>query len=142
MKNYVKFGGLVAAILGVLVWLAVSGVGESKTYYKTISELASMGGRAEGQRIRVGGDVQPGSIVRKAGEVHFTLKQDSRTLNVVYNGADPLPDTFRDGSQALADGRLGRDGVFEANKVQAKCASKYQSKPVQNKNALQNRAAM
>ncbi len=142
MRNYVKFGGLVVAILGVLGWLAVSGVSDSKTYYKTISELAAMGGHAQGQRLRVGGDVVPGSIVREGGDVRFTLRQDTRKLNVVYHGTDPLPDTFRDGSQALADGRLGANGVFEATKIQAKCASKYESKPVQNKNALQNRAAL
>lgn len=142
MKPYIKFGGLVAIILGVLGWLAVTGVGDSKTYYKSISELASMGGRAQGQRLRVGGDVVAGSIIRNGSGVSFLLKQDARTLKVVYNGSDPLPDTFKDGSQALADGRLGSDGVFEANKIQAKCASKYEAKPVQNKNALQNRAAL
>ena len=52
-------------------------------------------------------------------------------MNVVYTGTDPLPDTFKDNAQALADGRLGPDGVFEANKIQAKCASKYESKPSQ-----------
>ncbi len=142
MKNYWKFGGLVVAILGVLGWLAASGVGDSKTYYKTIPELAAMGSHAQGQRLRVGGDVVPGSIVREGAEVRFVLHQDTKRLNVVYHGTEPLPDTFRDGSQALADGRLGTNGVFEATKVQAKCASKYESKPVQNKNALQNRAAL
>jgi cytochrome c-type biogenesis protein CcmE len=48
---------------------------------------------------------------------------------VVYDGAEPVPDTFRDGAQALADGKMGPDGVFRASKIQAKCASKYQSKP-------------
>jgi len=43
-------------------------------------------------------------------------------------------------AQALADGKLGADGVFHATKIQAKCASKYEAKPVQNKEALQNRA--
>ena len=38
---------------------------------------------------------------------------------------------FRDNAQALADGRLGPDGIFEANKIQAKCASKYEAKPLQ-----------
>jgi hypothetical protein len=44
---------------------------------------------------------------------------------------DPLPDTFRDGAQALADGEMGRDGVFHASKIQAKCASKYEAKPTE-----------
>jgi len=77
----------------------------------------------------VAGDVAPGSITREGKLVRFVLTQDALKLNVVYSGSDPLPDTFRDGSQALADGRLGSDGVFQANKIQAKCASKYEAKP-------------
>ncbi|MBS1875825.1 MAG: cytochrome c maturation protein CcmE [Acidobacteria bacterium] len=129
MKPWAKFGILIAAIVGILVWLAAGGINETKTYYKTISELQQMGERAKGQKIRVGGDVSPGSIERAGREVSFTLAQDKTTLKVVYSGIDPLPDTFRDGAQALADGKLGPDGVFHANKIQAKCASKYEAKP-------------
>jgi len=142
MRTYAKFTILVVAIVGVLVWLALGGISESKTYYKTISELNAMGNRAKGERLRVGGDVVPGSIVRTGSEVRFTLKQDARRLNVIYRGIDPLPDTFKDGAQALADGRLASDGSFEANRIQAKCASKYQAKPVQNRQALENRAGL
>ena len=129
MKTYAKFGVLVVAVIGILVWLAAGGVNEAKTYYKTISELNQMGDRAAGQRIRVGGDVEQGSIQRLGKDVHFTLTQDNIKLKVVYSGSEPLPDTFRDGSQALADGKLGADGVFRASKIQAKCASKYEAKP-------------
>jgi cytochrome c-type biogenesis protein CcmE len=126
-------------------------VNESKTYYKTISELGQMSDEARTARIRVGGDVEQGSIVRKAQEVHFVLTCVAKNgvceapgataapannnagqkikLNVVYKGTDPLPDTFRDGSQALADGKLLPDGTFHASKIQAKCASKYEGKP-------------
>ncbi len=142
MKTYGKFALLVVAIIGVLVWLAMGGISESKTYYKTISELNNMGGQAQGRRLRVGGDVQDGSIVRQGKEVSFVLHQDALKLKVVYSGMDPLPDTFKGGAQALADGKLGANGVFEASKVQAKCASKYEAKPTQNKNALQNRAGL
>jgi cytochrome c-type biogenesis protein CcmE len=140
MKTYAKFGALVVAIIGVLALLASSGINESKTYYKTISELSKMGPQAASKRVRVGGDVEEGSIMRNGREVSFILHQDSLKLKVVYSGMDPLPDTFKGGAQALADGRLGPDGVFEANKIQAKCASKYEAKPVQNKDALQNRS--
>jgi cytochrome c-type biogenesis protein CcmE len=130
MRAYAKFAILVVAIVGVLIWLAASGISETKTYYKTIAELNAMGGQAQRERLRVGGDVEPGSIVRSASGVTFTLKQDARELKVVYTGIDPLPDTFKDGSQALAEGRLGDDGVFRAGRIQAKCASKYEAKPV------------
>lgn len=129
MKTYAKFGAMVAVIVGTLAWLAVGGINETKSYYKQISELKQMGSQALDKRLRVGGDVEVGSIVRTGREVHFTLCQDQLKLKVVYNGSDPLPDTFRDGSQALADGRVGPDGVFHANKIQAKCASKYEAKP-------------
>lgn len=131
MKTYVNFGILIALIVGSLVWLAAGGISDTKTYYKTIPELASMGNAAHGQRLRVGGDIKPGSIVKNGSKVSFTLHQEASVLNVVYSGVDPLPDTFKDNAQALADGRLGPDGVFEASKIQAKCASKYEAKPPQ-----------
>ncbi len=131
MKTYLKFGGLMAIIIGSLVWLAVGGIKDTKTYYRTIPELAQMGDAAQSHRLRVGGDVKPGSIVKAGSQVNFVLHQGAQTLNVVYTGMDPLPDTFRDNAQALADGRLGSDGVFQASKIQAKCASKYEAKPPQ-----------
>ena len=138
MKTYVKFGVLMALIVGSLIWLAAGGISDTKTYYKTIPELAQLGDTAHNQRLRVGGYVKPGSIVKNGSRVSFTLHQqaepkaqDAQILNVVNTGTDPLPDTFKDNAQALADGRLGPDGTFEANKIQAKCASKYEAKPVQ-----------
>jgi cytochrome c-type biogenesis protein CcmE len=129
MNKYLKFGLPIAAILGTLAWLAVGGVDQSKTYYKTIAEVNQMGGQATEKRIRVGGDVAANSIVREGKNVRFVLAQDQLRMNVIYSGIDPLPDTFKDGAQALADGKLGPDGVFRASKIQAKCASKYEAKP-------------
>jgi cytochrome c-type biogenesis protein CcmE len=131
MNTYLKFGILMVLIVGSLVWLAFSGVKDTKTYYKTIPELQKMGSLAEGQRLRVGGDVQPGSIIKAGNRVSFQLHQGTQKLNVIYTGTDPLPDTFKDNSLALADGRLTANGVFEASKIQAKCASKYEAKPAQ-----------
>jgi cytochrome c-type biogenesis protein CcmE len=140
MNTYAKFGVMVVVIIGVLVWLAMGGISDSKTYYKTIAELGQMGDQAKGKRLRVGGDVQPGSIIRNGAEVTFVMHQEAKTLKVVYSGIDPLPDTFKDGAQALADGKLGPDGVFQASKIQAKCASKYEAKPQLKKDA--NRAGI
>jgi cytochrome c-type biogenesis protein CcmE len=129
MRKYGKFAALIVIVVGTLVWLATAGMNETKTYYKTINELAQMKDEAYGKRLRVGGDVQAGSIERSGNIVRFTLTQDATTLKVAYTGTDPLPDTFKDGAQALADGKLDKDGVFHASKIQAKCASKYEAKP-------------
>ena len=137
MKKYGKFAALMAIIVGSLGFLAYSGIQGNTTYYKTITELRDMGGAAQSRHVRVGGDVQANSIVHQAGVVTFTLTQDKNLLKVAYEGRDPLPDTFRDGAQALADGRLGPDGVFHATEIQAKCASKYAPKPGMAPNELQ-----
>lgn len=144
MKPWMKFAILVVVIIGTLGWLAADGISETKTYYKTISEVAEMGDRALEERLRVGGDVEKGSIARSGGQVRFVLTQDDRRLNVIYTGTDPLPDTFRDDSQALADGRMLANGTFQATRIQAKCASKYEGKPQYKVPATQttNRAAM
>jgi len=131
MKTYGKFVVLVVAIIGTLAWLAASGINETKTYYKTISELKSMTGEAQAKRVRVTGDVVPGSIQRAGSEVRFVIteKEKGLTLNVLYTGKDPLPDTFRDNAQAMADGKMMADGTFNAHSIAAKCPSKYEAQP-------------
>jgi cytochrome c-type biogenesis protein CcmE len=131
MNTYLKFGLLVVAIIGTLVWLAVGGISESKTYYKTIAELKSLDGPEAARRVRVTGDVVPGSIRREGDRVHFQIceKDKAVTLNVIYTGKDPLPDTFRDSAQAMADGKLQSDGTFHASSIAAKCPSKYEAAP-------------
>jgi cytochrome c-type biogenesis protein CcmE len=130
MKTYLKFGIPMVVILGTLLWLGIGGVKETKSYYKTIAELNQLGDGAKDRRFRVVGDVAD-SIQRQGREVHFNLKQDKLILPVVYSGTEPLPDTFKPGAQALAEGKLGSDGIFRATNIQAKCASKYEAKPIQ-----------
>ena len=83
------------------------------------------------KRLRVAGNVVSGSIKRTGTHVEFTLKELDLTLPVVYTGTEAPPDTFKDDSQALAEGSFGRDGVFHAKQLQAKCASKYAPAPGQ-----------
>jgi len=124
-SKYLKFGSITALILLAIGYLAYTGVQESKSYYVTIKELRGMGDSAYIKRLRVGGNVQPGSIKRTGSKVEFVLVENDQLLNVVYSGTEAPPDTFKDKSQALAQGSLGHDGVFHAKQLQAKCASKY-----------------
>jgi len=124
-RKYLKFGSVIALILVSLGYLAYTGVQDSKSYYVTIKELNKMGSEAYSKRLRVAGNVVPGSIKRSGTHVDFVLKENELTLPVSYQGTEAPPDTFKDDSQALADGSFGRDGVFHAKQLQAKCASKY-----------------
>jgi cytochrome c-type biogenesis protein CcmE len=123
--KFLKFGSAVVVILLALAYLAYTGMQESKSYYVTIKELHGMGEGAYTKRLRVAGNVQPGSIKRSGTNVNFVLVENDQVLNVVYNGTEPPPDTFKDNAQALAEGSFGHDGVFYAKQIQAKCASKY-----------------
>jgi cytochrome c-type biogenesis protein CcmE len=128
-NRYLKFGSVTVLILVSLGFLAYTGVQDSKSYYVTIKELHGMGSDAYTKRLRVAGNVLPGSIKRSGTQVDFVLKENDLMLPVSYTGTEAPPDTFKDDSQALADGSFGRDGVFHAKGLQAKCASKYAPKP-------------
>jgi len=86
-----------------------------------------MGTKAYGKRLRVAGNVVAGSIEKTSSTVSFKLEQNGEILPISYIGRDLLPDTFKDGAQALAEGHMTQSGLFEAAKIQAKCASKYEA---------------
>lgn len=116
-------------IVATLIVLAYVGYTQSKTYYHTISEVDAMHGSILAQRMRVSGNVRDGSIRHVGGHINFVLEESGKTMPVVYTGTDPLPDTFKDGAQALVEGHLASNGSFQAEQIQAKCASKYQATP-------------
>ena len=118
-SKYLKFGSATVLILLTLGYLAYTGVQESKSYYVTIKELRVMGESAYTKRLRVAGNVVPGSIKRTGTHVEFVLVEQDQLLSVDYTGADAPPDTFKDDSQALADGSFGHDGIFHAKALQA-----------------------
>lgn len=128
-RRYLRFGAVIVIIVLALGYLAYTGVQDSKSYYVTIKELNGMGSEAYSKRLRVAGNVVPGSIKRQGTHLEFLLMEQDRTLPVVYSGSEAPPDTFKDDAQALAEGKFGHDGVFHANNIQAKCASKYAPKP-------------
>lgn len=123
----IKFGVGIGVILAVVAWLAVSGFEQNKTYYVTVNEL--LAGKAARERVRLGGVVVAGSIQRRGGQVTFRVTQDTASVPVVYVGSDTLPDTFVGGAQAIVEGNYLANGVFQADHIQAKCASKYQAAP-------------
>ena len=143
----IKFIVAAAIVLATVAWLAITGARDTKSYYVTIAELNAMGSKAYSKNLRVAGNVQPGSITRVGTNATFTLVELDKTVRVNYQGAEPPPDTFKDDAQALAIGTYGRDGVFHATQLQAKCASKYApakpgQSPTGNTTPMTNTAAL
>jgi cytochrome c-type biogenesis protein CcmE len=125
-RKQLKFAVGSVVIVLTLSYLAYSGYQESKTYYHTVPELYALKDNAYEKRLQVSGDVIPGSIKRDGKIVTFVIGAEPQTLQVKYVGKDPLPDTLIDRATAMATGRMGRDGVFVADSMLAKCASKYE----------------
>jgi len=124
-RNKVFVGvGLVVLVLG---FLAYTGFDEGKSYYKFVDELQSMGPEAYSKRLKVHGNVVPGSIKKEGSKLEFLLTKNGATIPVKYIGKDPVPDTFKDDCEAVIDGRYRESGVFEGELIQAKCASKYEA---------------
>jgi cytochrome c-type biogenesis protein CcmE len=132
MNRQLRFAVGIGVILIAIAYFAFAGYNEGKAYYRTIDELQAMGSGANGKRLRVAGFVQDGSIVRDGTHVTFTLEQTAEdathTMRVHYIGTQPVPDTFKDHAEAVVEGTCGADGAFQADQIQAKCASKYEAK--------------
>lgn len=122
-----KFAVGIGIIVAVVAWEGYFAFQENKEYYVTVNELTQA--QAARRHVRVGGVVEKGSIERSGGQVRFRLAQDAKSIPVTYVGSDTLPDTFKDGAQAIVDGDYSASGDFRAEKIQAKCASKYQAAP-------------
>ncbi len=79
----------------------------------------------KGTRIRAGGMVVEGSVVRDQQSLHvaFAMTDYAKTVNVEYTGI--LPDLFREGQGIVAQGELDANGVFQAVEVLAKHDENY-----------------
>jgi cytochrome c-type biogenesis protein CcmE len=82
-----------------------------------------------GQTVRLGGLVQPGSVIKAAdGEVRFAIADKAGAVPTSFRGE--LPDLFREGQGVVAQGEFNPSGVFVANQVLAKHDEKYMPKEV------------
>jgi len=130
-KNKLKFViGSLVIILAVIV-LAVQGMQEDETmsYSKSVSEVHMLGSRAHAMTLKVNGDLKKGSIIRNDLDLDFVITEGESELQIHYIGKDPIPDTFNNemDAEVIVSGKLQNDGVFHAERIQAKCASKYEA---------------
>ncbi len=133
MKAGHKFlvgGGIIVASVVVLF---VQGVKQFGQYSLTPSELAAKVERDPSLHdvgLKMTAKVVPGSVRRDVASrtIDFQVTDGARTFPVTYRGL--APDTFTDQQdiEVVVEGRLGRDGVFRATTLLAKCGSRYEAK--------------
>jgi cytochrome c-type biogenesis protein CcmE len=125
---------LIGTCLGVLalaVGLVLLALRDSIVFFYTPSEVAEKH-LDPGQRFRLGGLVEDGSLKRGEGTaVSFVITDKRSTLPVTYTGV--LPDLFREGQGVVAEGMLNSHGVFNADNVLAKHDENYMPPEVAKK---------
>jgi cytochrome c-type biogenesis protein CcmE len=116
------------AFLGTATGLTFYALGQKASYFYMPTDLQAAS-VAPGQRFRLGGLVEAGSIVRGQGtEVSFSVTDSEKSVPVTYVGI--LPDLFREGQGVITEGTLGANGVFVADSVLAKHDETYMPKEV------------
>ena len=115
---------LVAVVLAVIGYLAFSSVGNALVYYLTPTELLARSEAAEGETVRLGGLVEEGSVSGPATDLTFIVT-DGESRIEVHSTVAPTR-SFREGSGAVVEGRLGTDGVFQATQVIVKHDENYE----------------
>ena len=150
-NSRIKFiiGGLL--IVSAVIYLIFSSAQQSAQYFLTVDELAAKGNTLAGREIRISGAVIGDSIqydsdtltlrfviahtpgdnkeIEAQGGLAAVLNAavnnpNARRLQVEYKGVKP--DLLRHEAQAIMTGKLGEDGVFQANELLLKCPTKYE----------------
>ena len=132
MKAGHKFRLGAGVIVASVALLIAQGVKETGVYFLTPTELAAKTSADPSfydVGLKMGAKVVPGSIHRASDnrQIDFQVSDGVRSYPVTYRGL--VPDTFTDANdiEVIVEGRLGRDGVFRATEVLAKCGSRYEA---------------
>lgn len=128
----------IVAVLGAVL-LAMWGLRDRAAYFYTPAEIVA-GKAAVGQPIRLGGMVEEGSLRREPDgvTVHFVVADGAGRVPVAFKGI--LPDLFREGSGAVAEGSLSSGGTFVADNILAKHDERYMP-PQMGNQAAEHRVA-
>jgi cytochrome c-type biogenesis protein CcmE len=126
-RRLALIGGGVA-VLAVAVALMLNAFRDSIVFFNSPSDVVEKHIGA-GTRIRLGGLVKDGTVVRgKNLNVRFEVTDGQTGVPVTYQGV--LPDLFREGQGVVAEGVLDGAGVFNADTILAKHDETYMPKEV------------
>ncbi len=122
-KKLALIGGALA-IIGIIAALVLNALNSNIALYISPTEVAE-GKAPQGKLFRIGGLVKEGSIQRQADGVtiSFIITDTAKDIPVAYKGI--LPDLFKEGKGAVAQGKLESNGTFVATEVLAKHDENY-----------------
>ena len=117
-------------ILGIAVGLVLYSLTDSIVFFNSPTDVVEKH-VAPGKRIRLGGMVAEGSVVKSQNlNVRFEVTDGNKAIPVTYQGI--LPDLFREGQGVIAEGKLDPAGVLKADSVLAKHDERYMPREVED----------
>jgi cytochrome c-type biogenesis protein CcmE len=120
--------GLAGIVLASALGLVLYALSDGITFFTSPSDIQASPPAPE-QRIRLGGLVEQGSLVKETGGVvRFAVTDGRATVPARFVGI--LPDLFREGQGVVAEGKVDASGLFEADTVLAKHDETYMPKEV------------
>ncbi|GAC1315773.1 MAG: hypothetical protein NVSMB2_07930 [Chloroflexota bacterium] len=127
--KFIIAGSVIALAVGYLVLMGLQG---TTVYFLTVSELQAKGATAQNQVFRVSGNLVPGTLTHDASglAIAFQIADPAAgsPLPVVYRGGQ-VPDIIGDNIEIVAEGKLDAQGTFTASNVLAKCPSRLENVP-------------
>ena len=124
MRGRIALGVLVLAVVAVIALVATSSAEGTLTYYRTPSEV--LASSHHDTSVRLGGRVVSGSIHQSGASVRFRLTDGKHSVPVVADATPPS--TFREGQDAVVQGRLDSRGVFRASSVVVRHDNEYRAR--------------
>ncbi len=125
-RRHKRIGIIVAGLAGLSLaaFLALSAFQNNLVFFFSPTQVAAKEAPVN-RTFRIGGLVEEGTLKRDGDglTVRFTVTDTAASIPVVYKGI--LPDLFKEGRGCVAQGRLGDDGVFQAEEVLAKHDENY-----------------
>lgn len=119
--------GAALGVLGLAAGLVLTALNDTIVFFRTPTEVAQRQVPV-GERLRLGGLVEAGSVVKQGTLVTFVVTDGAAKVPVSYSGM--LPDLFREGQGVVAEGLLKTDGTFAADTVLAKHDENYMPREV------------
>lgn len=112
-------------MVGALAYLLLGGLSSNIVYFLTPGELLAKGATAVDASVRLGGQVKPGSVKWNAAAIDLTFTMTDGKREVAVHSKKAPPQMFRDGQGVVVEGKLAKDGTFEATSLMIKHSNEY-----------------
>ena len=127
-----KISIIVVAFVAAIGFMVFSNTGEQTHPHFQLNEFydlkAKDAKKVSNRFMTVYGDVKEGTIKKKGVEADFIIEKDGLEMKIFFTGKNLMPDTFEDGAIVSLDGEYDPEkDLFVADKIMAKCASRYEA---------------